>query len=55
MGIDTAARPPHRPVKLTPEIVADALEQCNGNKLQAAKHLGVGRATLYRFLKEHPQ
>ncbi len=36
--------------KLTASAVASALEQTGGNKLKAAKLLGVGRATLYRFL-----
>jgi PAS domain S-box-containing protein len=38
--------------KLNPEVVRDALRRTNGNKLQAAKLLGVNRATLYRFLAE---
>jgi DNA-binding NtrC family response regulator len=33
-----------------PERVRDALELCNGDKLSAAKHLGISRATLYRRL-----
>jgi PAS domain S-box-containing protein len=38
--------------KLDPEAVLDAIRRTNGNKLQAAKLLGVNRATLYRFLAE---
>jgi sigma-54 dependent transcriptional regulator, acetoin dehydrogenase operon transcriptional activator AcoR len=36
--------------KLTEESVRRAIIESKGNKLQAAKLLGVGRATLYRFL-----
>jgi transcriptional regulator with GAF, ATPase, and Fis domain len=39
-----------RRTKLTREAVEEAIEAANGNKVQAAKILGVGRATLYRFL-----
>lgn len=47
-----AGRGPRR--KLDPEAVRTALDRCDGNKTQAAKMLGVGRATLYRFLDEVP-
>jgi sigma-54 dependent transcriptional regulator, acetoin dehydrogenase operon transcriptional activator AcoR len=40
--------------KLNPGAVRDALVQTNGNKTEAARLLGVGRATLYRFLDETP-
>ncbi len=40
--------------KLDESKVRDALQTTGGNKSQAAKHLGVSRATLYRFLGEHP-
>jgi sigma-54 dependent transcriptional regulator, acetoin dehydrogenase operon transcriptional activator AcoR len=38
--------------KLGEEAVRAALTQAGGNKSKAAKLLGVGRATLYRFLSE---
>ncbi len=38
--------------KLTPESVIRALRETGGNKSRAARMLGVGRATLYRFLDE---
>ena len=41
--------------KLNSESVHAALVKTGGNKAKAAKLLGVGRATLYRFLADHPQ
>jgi len=41
--------------KLEGRRVREALRQTRGNKLKAAAALGVGRATLYRFLAEHPE
>jgi PAS domain S-box-containing protein len=41
--------------KLDAESVKSALLKTGGNKAKAAKLLGVGRATLYRFLGEHPE
>jgi sigma-54 dependent transcriptional regulator, acetoin dehydrogenase operon transcriptional activator AcoR len=38
--------------KLNPDMVHSALEKTGGNKAAAARLMGVGRATLYRFLKE---
>jgi sigma-54 dependent transcriptional regulator, acetoin dehydrogenase operon transcriptional activator AcoR len=46
---------PERIRKLTAQAVEEALVQTGGNKARAARKLGVGRATLYRFLEEHPQ
>ena len=41
--------------KLTQEGVRSALIKTGGNKAKASKLLGVGRATLYRFLGDHPE
>lgn len=40
--------------KLNQEGVKSALTRAGGNKKKAAEMLGVGRATLYRFLNSHP-
>lgn len=37
---------------LTPEAVSAALDETGGNKTEAAKRLGVSRATLYRYLDQ---
>jgi transcriptional regulator with PAS, ATPase and Fis domain len=48
-------KPRRGPVrKLDAEMVRSALTKTGGNKARAAKVLGVGRATLYRFLGDHP-
>jgi len=39
--------------KLDRQAVLDALQECKGNKVKAAKLLKVGRATLYRFLTKY--
>ncbi|RLB56851.1 MAG: sigma-54-dependent Fis family transcriptional regulator [Deltaproteobacteria bacterium] len=49
-----AAGAPARRGKLDSRAVSRALEQTGGNKVKAARLLGVGRATLYRFLARHP-
>jgi sigma-54 dependent transcriptional regulator, acetoin dehydrogenase operon transcriptional activator AcoR len=51
-GLISCSRP--GPVKkLTRSTVQSALKATDGNKAKAARNLGVGRATLYRFLKEN--
>jgi PAS domain S-box-containing protein len=40
--------------KLDPVSVKEALVKTGGNKVKAAKLLGVGRATLYRFIGKQP-
>jgi PAS domain S-box-containing protein len=41
--------------KLDLEAVRKALVHTGGNKVKAAQLMGVGRATLYRFLNDHPE
>ncbi|MFA4916837.1 MAG: helix-turn-helix domain-containing protein, partial [Syntrophales bacterium] len=38
--------------KLDKKTVSDALARAGGNKAKAARGMGVGRATLYRFLSK---
>jgi PAS domain S-box-containing protein len=49
---ERSARGPSR--KLEEETVRIALAQAGGSKTKAARFLGVGRATLYRFLADFP-
>ncbi|MGW8324843.1 MAG: sigma-54 interaction domain-containing protein, partial [Desulfobacterales bacterium] len=41
-------------LRLDSKVVKEALIRSGGNKAKAARYLGVGRATLYRFLKNFP-
>lgn len=41
--------------KLDSELVSNMLKKTGGNKAKAAKLLGIGRVTLYRFLNDHPE
>jgi PAS domain S-box-containing protein len=45
---------PGRKPKLSAEAVEMVLRRTDGNKAKAARMLGVGRATLYNFLKSFP-
>ncbi|MCA9640797.1 MAG: helix-turn-helix domain-containing protein, partial [Myxococcales bacterium] len=46
-----SSNPVASPAPLTPEIVGRVLEQCSGNRSEAARRLGVSRGQLLRFLK----
>jgi transcriptional regulator of acetoin/glycerol metabolism len=47
-GIATSST---RPKKLTKEILINAFQTAGGNITQAARLLGVHKATLYRYMK----
>jgi transcriptional regulator of acetoin/glycerol metabolism len=51
------SRPPSQPVEKMDQMEAKAIEsaisQYNGNLTEAAKALGIGRATLYRKVKQY--
>jgi len=61
MALAKTPPPPERPApppmrgrqRLTRESIETAISQAGGNKVEAAKLLGVSRATLYRFLDEN--
>ena len=53
IAVEKPKRGPSR--KLDAQMVLKALEKTGGNKARASKVLGVGRATLYRFLGDHPE
>ena len=51
---DRVITPKKTRTALTEEALAEALEKTEGNRSEAAKMLGVSRATLYRFLADNP-
>ena len=50
-----APAPRGRRRKLSLPEVQAALESCGGNRVEAARRLGVSRSTLYRYIEEHPE
>ena len=50
-GLVAAAGPPPNHGLLTREEILHALEQCGGNRSEAARYLGIGRRTLYNNLE----
>ena len=41
--------------ELEKQAIIDTLAKTRGNREKAAKFLGVGRATLYRFMNDYPE
>ncbi|MFO0708496.1 MAG: sigma 54-interacting transcriptional regulator [Sandaracinus sp.] len=54
LGLTTIREPARARTELTARRVAEALRDEDGNRTRAARALGVSRATLHRFLAEHP-
>jgi two-component system response regulator HydG len=57
-GLDTAAVSPERNsvvsiAELEKQAILNTISQLNGDKLEAARLLGIGKTTLYRKLKEY--
>jgi sigma-54 dependent transcriptional regulator, acetoin dehydrogenase operon transcriptional activator AcoR len=50
-SVDSPPKNKSRPLKLSKELVTGALTREEGNKLKAARALGVSRSTLYRFME----
>jgi DNA-binding NtrC family response regulator len=42
------------PASVTPERLNDALRRCRGNRVEAARLLGISRSSLYRLLRQLP-
>jgi DNA-binding NtrC family response regulator len=54
LGVPGSARTPVMPLaQLEKEAILDTLRKLNGDKLLAARLLGIGKTTLYRKLKEY--
>jgi DNA-binding NtrC family response regulator len=54
LGVSSAVRTPVMPLaQLEKQAILDTLRKLNGDKLLAARLLGIGKTTLYRKLKEY--
>ena len=48
------AQRPQRPSQLTDEQVEEAMAACDFEPAAAARHLGIGRPSLYKLVRRHP-